>query len=239
MISKNQRKIIQKLQQKKFRNELGLFLVEGKKNISEFLQSDFEVETIFCVENHWKELAQTKINFISEDELKSVSLLKNPDDGIGIFKIPVQKKKLNSSLILVLDSLQDPGNLGTIIRLCDWFNIRQIMCSCQTVDCYNPKVVQATMGSLSRVSVEYTDILSFLQQTELPIFAATLGGENVYKTQLPQSAILVMGNEANGISNEVLKCCQNRITIPQFGNFTAESLNVAVATAILISEFRR
>ena len=136
--------------------------------------------------------------------------------------------------------MNDPGNLGTIIRLCDWFGVEQLICSENTVDCYNAKVVQSTMGSLSRVSIVYTDIKLFIQKSDLPVYAAMMDGVNVYKSQLPEKGILIMGNEANGISSEVSELVTNKITIPKFGETQlTESLNVATATAILLSEFKR
>lgn len=239
MLSKNQRQIIQKLQQKKFRMQQKRFVVEGKKNISEFLQSSFVLEKLFCTQSFWQEVPEQKICYITPSELHTISTLTNPDQGVAIFQIPLQKEPIHTEFTLVLDDVRDPGNLGTIIRLCDWFNIPQIVCSEQSVDCYNPKVVQATMGSLARVSVVYTDLEQFLQKTTLPIYASLLSGSNVYKSELPRKAILVLGNEANGISPAIQALCQHQLTIPQFGEQTAESLNVATATAILLSEFCR
>ena len=143
-------------------------------------------------------------------------------------------------MVLVLDEINDPGNLGAIIRLCDWFGIDQLICSKDTVDCYNAKVVQASMGSLTRVSIFYMDLEAYLKSTKKPTYATLMDGENVYKTTLPNNAILVMGNEANGISKAVLELLDNTISIPRFGNLQqTESLNVATATAILLSEFKR
>ena len=143
-------------------------------------------------------------------------------------------------MTLVLDEINDPGNLGTIIRLCDWFGVDQLVCSLNTVDCYNPKVVQASMGSLSRLSIIYTDLVDFLEKENRSVYGALLEGENIYKTTLSNDAVLVMGNESNGISNEIQKLISKPITIPQFGKVQkTESLNVATATAVLLSEFRR
>ena len=138
-----------------------------------------------------------------------------------------------------MDAVRDPGNLGTIIRLCDWFGVTQLICSKDTTDCYNPKVVQATMGSLARVSICYTDIQKFIAESSLPVYGAFMEGKNVYTQNLLQDAILVMGNEANGISEKIEKLITEKISIPQFGNQTTESLNVATATAILLSELKR
>jgi TrmH family RNA methyltransferase len=141
---------------------------------------------------------------------------------------------------LALDNIKDPGNMGTIIRLCDWFGISKIICTEETVDIYNPKVVQATMGSLARVQVEYTNLTAYLKATDLEIFGTFMDGENIYKKELPTSGILVMGNEANGISSEIEKLITQKIAIPRFGNLQqTESLNVATATAIFLSEFKR
>ena len=142
--------------------------------------------------------------------------------------------------MVALDAINDPGNLGTIIRLCDWFGIEELVCSFQTVDCYNTKVVQATMGSLTRVNINYVDLPEFLSQTQLAIFGTYMDGDNLYKSTLPGSGVLVMGNEANGISDAVSKVVTTRLTIPRFGDLkSTESLNVATATAILLSEFKR
>ena len=159
---------------------------------------------------------------------------------LGLFKIPTLNVQSNRGLIVALDEVNDPGNLGTIIRLCDWFGVSKLVCSQNTVDCFNQKVVQASMGSLSRVSIVYEDLISFLEVSELPSFIADMDGENVYTATLPKEAILIMGNEANGISEEIRKCIDAKIAIPRFGDLQqTESLNVATATAILLSEFKR
>ena len=159
---------------------------------------------------------------------------------MGVFKIPEQKLFRDKGLTVALDGINDPGNLGTIIRLCDWFGIEQLICSNGTVDCYNPKVVQASMGSLARVSVLYTDLKQFLGVSDLPVYAAFMNGESIYSTKLDKQAILVMGNEANGISKEISELVTQKISIPRFGDLQqTESLNVATATAILLNEFRR
>ena len=157
-----------------------------------------------------------------------------------MFKIPSQNSYKDKGLVLVLDDIKDPGNLGTIIRLCDWFGVEQLVCSNETVDCYNAKVVQATMGSLTRVSIIYEELIPFFKNTSLPVYGALLDGKNVYKSKLPKDAILVMGNESNGISTAIIDLIPNKITIPRFGNLQqTESLNAATATAILLSEFKR
>ena len=237
MLSKNQQKIIQKLQQKKYRNELGLFVVEGKKGILEFVQAGFKVETIFATSLFSEQLNKLPLTLISKEELSKISTLKNPDEGVAIFRQPKRKGILQEGLILALDNIQDPGNLGTLIRLCDWFGIETLLCSEQTVDCYNPKVVQASMGSLSRVEVHYLPLEGFLATCALPIYVATLQGTNLYTTTFPEDCVIVLGNEANGVSPEVAALANGAITIPRFGKRQqAESLNVAMAGGIIISQ---
>ena len=236
MLSKNQQKIIQKLQQKKHRNELGLFVVEGKKGILEFVQAGFKVEAIFATSLFSEQLNKFPLTLISKEELSKISTLKNPDEGVAIFHQPKRKGILQEGLILALDNIQDPGNLGTLIRLCDWFGIEMLLCSEQTVDCYNPKVVQASMGSLSRVEVHYLPLEGFLATCALPVYVATLEGENLYTTTFPEDCVIVLGNEANGVSPEVAALANGAVTIPRFGKLQqAESLNVAMAGAIIVS----
>lgn len=236
MVSKNQIKRIISLQQKKYRKESGLFFVEGKKVIQELLDSKFVLEELFVTEPLFEHIPQQTL--ISESDLKKISALTNPNNCLAVFRMPEPKKINEGGIILALDKIRDPGNLGTIIRLCDWFGITDLVCSEDTVDLYNPKVLQATMGSITRVNVSYVDLNEFLSQTKLPIFGTFMNETNIYKTQLPQDGIIVMGNEANGISPEIEELITDKITIPRFGNPT-ESLNVATATAIILSEFRR
>jgi TrmH family RNA methyltransferase len=240
MLSKNQIKLITSLQQKKQRFANQLFFAEGIKVIQELVESNFELVHLYTTQNDFKEVSQDKKNLISENELKKISALATQNSCLGVFRIQADKKIIESGLILALDSIRDPGNLGTILRLCDWFGIDQIVCSKDAVDIYNPKVVQATMGSIARVNVNYFDLENFIGQTQLPVFGTFMLGNNIYKTDLPQEGIIVMGNEANGISLELEKLIQNRLTIPRFGSLQkTESLNVATATAIVLSEFRR
>jgi len=240
MLSKNQIKLITSLQQKKQRFSCQLFFAEGIKGIQELLESNFELVHLYTTQNDFDEVSTDKKVFINEQELKKITALATPNTCLAVFKIPDEKKINESGLILALDAIRDPGNLGTILRLCDWFGIRQIICSKETVDVYNPKVVQATMGSLARVNVNYIDLENFISQTHLPVFGTFMDGDNIYKTNLPQEGIIVMGNEANGISPELEKLIKNRLTIPRFGTLQkTESLNVATATAIVLSEFRR
>src|SRR5690554_3997070 len=236
MVTKNQIKRILSLHQKKYRNKYGLFFAESQKVIIELLNSDFILEELFVTEDIFKDAPVR--NIISENELKKISALTNANNCLAVFRIPKEKKIEEKNLILALDKIRDPGNLGTIVRLCDWFGIKELVCSEDTVDLYNPKVVQATMGSIARVNVTYLDLNEFLAQTKLPVFGAFMEGNNIYKTNLPQEGVLVLGNEANGISSEIEAFVNQKITIPRFGTPT-ESLNVATATAIMLSEFKR
>ncbi len=238
MLSKNQLKLITSLHQKKYRIRHGLFIAEGIKVVREFLNSSFKLVNLYTTETI-SEFELYNSQSISEVELKKISSLKTPNKVIGVFEIPELSQLSDKGLILVLDGIKDPGNLGTIIRLCDWFGISQIVCSKETVDCYNPKVVQSTMGSLTRITLVYTDLVPFLKSSNLPIYGALLEGENIYKSTLQKEAILIIGNESNGISKEVSRLITNQITIPRFGNLQlTESLNAATATAIILSEFK-
>jgi len=239
-LSKNDIKLISSLQQKKYRQKYKLFVAEGVKVIKELLASSFVLKQLYLVDDLFLNVPENKRMLITEKELKKISQLKTPNKVIGLFEIPEPQAILTEGLILALDDINDPGNLGTMIRLCDWFGIDQIICSKDTVDCFNQKVVQATMGSLSRVRIAYVDLFAYLEQAEVPIFIADMEGENIYKTNLPKSGILVMGNEANGISPAISKLNTTCISIPRFGKVQqTESLNVATATAIILSEFKR
>ena len=237
MLSKNQVKLIQKLHQKKYRNELNLFIVEGKKSINEFLQAGYTPQLLIATEAFTTSVPQHLITPVTKDELRKVSTLQNPDEGLAVFEQPKHKGILQEGVIVALDNVQDPGNLGTIIRLCDWFGVETLLCNTQTVDCYNPKVVQASMGSLTRVAVHYLDLAAFLTTADLPIYTMDLEGENLYTATFPKDCILILGNEANGISSEVRALSNEVITIPRFSQHQrTESLNVAMAGAIILSE---
>jgi TrmH family RNA methyltransferase len=239
MVSKNQIKLISSLQQKKQRIAHQLFIAEGIKGIQELLDASFELDHLYTTQNDFEMVSNNQKTVVFDADLKKISALATPNTCLAVFKMPKEKKIEASGLILVLDSVRDPGNLGTIMRLCDWFGIQQLICSKETVDIYNPKVVQATMGSIARVNVSYVDLNDFLTTTSLPVFGTFMNGDNIYKTALPQEGIIVMGNEANGISPELEKIIKNRLTIPRFGTIQkTESLNVATATAIVLSEFR-
>ena len=237
-LSKNHLKLITSLSQKKYRHKYKLFIVEGIKVVQEFLNSSYELEILFSTESSFSYL--DSFIEVSEQELKKISSLKTPNKVIALFKIPVEKNSSPSGLIVALDAINDPGNLGTIIRLCDWFGIDQLLCSKETVDCYNTKVVQSSMGSLTRVAISYVDLKEYLTSVSIPVFIADMDGDNIYEMKPPTSAVLVMGNEANGISNSIKQIVSTKISIPRYGNSQlTESLNVATATAILLSEFRR
>jgi RNA methyltransferase, TrmH family len=224
MVGKNQIKVITSLQQKKFRKQHGLFFVEGKKIISELLQSSFQLEKIYVLPKSENQFPPSFCETVDE----------------AIFKIPEPNDFVSKGLTVVLDSINDPGNLGTIIRLCDWFGIENIICSNDTVDIYNPKTLQATMGSIARVNIIYTDISEFLSKQTETIFGTFMDGKSVYETKLPKNGFLILGNEANGISDTISKLVQERLSIPRFGeNQVTESLNVAMAAAMFLSEFAR
>jgi TrmH family RNA methyltransferase len=240
MVSKNQIKLISSLHQKKYRFSHQLFIAEGVKVIQELLDSSFELEHIYLTTALFSEISSEKKTLITFDELKKISALTTPNNCLAVFKIPKERSFVNSGLIVALDDIRDPGNLGTILRLCDWFGISQVVCSLQTVDIYNPKVIQATMGSITRIQVHYVDLNHFIKNAKMPVFGTFMDGNSIYTEDLPTEGIVVMGNEANGISKEIEELVSNRLTIPRFGNLQlTESLNVATATAIVLSEFRR
>ncbi|MBT3546651.1 MAG: RNA methyltransferase [Flavobacterium sp.] len=237
-LSKNHLKLITSLSQKKYRQKHKLFAVEGVKVVHEFLNSSFELDILFSTETSFSHL--NNYFEISEQELNKISTLKTPNKVLALFKIPEQQRVDPAGLIIALDTINDPGNLGAIIRLCDWFGVEQLVCSKETVDCYNTKVIQASMGSLTRIVIHYTDLKEYFEGLSIPIFIADMEGENIYNTELPSSAVLVMGNEANGVSDSIRNIVDAKISIPRFGNYQqTESLNVATATAILLSEFKR
>jgi RNA methyltransferase, TrmH family len=241
MFSKSQIKLINSLGQKKYRHKHGLFVAEGKKAIFELLQSSLRLHSLFTTEDIF-EAESEKTEFIGEKDLKKISNLSTAQTALAVFHIPEAKKPQIKGMLLALDNVQDPGNLGTIIRMCDWFGIENLICSEGTVDCFNPKVVQATMGSIARVNINYLSLPKFLKEVrqDFPVYGAFLEGHPVYSKRLKPEGILVMGNEANGISSEVEPFITQKLVIPQFGELQqTESLNVATATAVFLSEFRR
>jgi TrmH family RNA methyltransferase len=245
MLSKSQISFLKSLQQKKNRKTHGLFLVEGIKSVAEFINSDHQIETIYHTPALGAKLLNLsrKINIqeTSANNLEKFSSLTTAPDVIALVKIPadthLQTPKLQQSFSLVLDSIQDPGNLGTIIRTADWFGIKNIICSEDTVDAYNPKVVQATMGSLAHINLYYLNLSHFIKQCNIPVFGALLAGNNIYSTDFGDEGLIILGNEGNGITPEIQQLVQKKITIPQAGN--AESLNVAIAAAVFCSEVCR
>lgn len=247
MISKNQLKLIHSLEQKKQRKKSGLFLVQGEKNVSELFSSDFEVVNLFATTDYINKqadaLSEHKLLSVTiestVEELQKAGTLKTNNSVIAIVKckqydVPVIG---SNELVLVLDQVGDPGNLGTIIRVADWYGIHKIVCSRDCADLYNPKVIAATMGSFARVQVSHTDLTDYLSAQSKPIYGAFLEGKNIHKATLANSAFIVMGSESHGISTAVSQFITDKITIPSFGQ--AESLNVAMATGIILDNFKR
>ena len=247
MISKNKIKYIRSLELKKNRNKEGKFVAEGFKVVDDLLAlqpADLIVATQEWL--HGKHLAaQTEVIEVTEEELKKVSFLQHPQQVLAVFRQATSGDYSidTSELSLALDGVQDPGNLGTIIRIADWFGITHIYCSQDTADVYNPKVVQATMGSIARVKVEYGNLLALVESlpADVPVYGTLLDGDNIYQQTLENRGLIVMGNEGKGISPALAKKVNHRLLIPNFpeGRATADSLNVAIATAITCSEFRR
>lgn len=248
MLSKNKVKNIQSLSHKKGREETGLFIAEGEKLITELIQSGFQIDSLIALEekmDEFKALHCEKI-IASVDEIKKISSLKTPPSMVAVCFQRIDLLTLNSTkgLTIVLDNIQDPGNFGTIIRLASWFGIDQIICSENTVDCYNPKVIQATMGAIAHVKIIYTDILSYLSDSieeGRAIYGTYIEGENIYNTELVENGIVVFGNEGNGISEKISELVPKKISIPTFAkdHDPVESLNVSIAASIVCSEFRR
>jgi len=237
MLSKNEVKFIQSLCHKKQRQQEGLFIAEGVKLVEEIIQSDYRVKKIFSTEKWQTESGAYKsiTTLISDDELAQISSLQTPNQVLAIVYQSTQTElpQLEGKLTLILDGIQDPGNLGTIIRIADWFGIHQIVCSHNTVELYNPKVIQGTMGSFLRVEVLYENLGLILKNSKVPVYGALLNGENVYSVKKPMEGIILIGNEGQGISQGLLPLITNPITIPKIGG--AESLNAAVATGIILS----
>jgi RNA methyltransferase, TrmH family len=240
MLSKSQIKLITGLQQKKYRKQHKMFFAEGIKVVEELLNSPLSLMHLYSEPGYFNNTPPDKYTEVTEAELKKISVLTTAQHCLALFEIPEDTVIITRGLVVALDDVRDPGNLGTIIRLCDWFGIETLVCSEQCVDVYNPKVVQATMGSITRVNVVYTDLQQYLSETKLPVFGTFMDGENIYTESLPEEGIIVLGNEANGISGDIENLCSHRLAIPRFGNLQqTESLNVATATAIILSEFRR
>jgi len=245
MLSKAQISLITSLQNKKFRLQHQVFVVEGIKSVLEFVNSTYKVQKIYATPQAQTKLDKIphniKLEEVSEAEFQKISSLKNPQGALALVELPqnneLNKAELRGKHSLVLDDVQDPGNLGTIIRTAEWFGIKHIICSIGTVDAYNPKVVQATMGSLSRVQLYYLDLEKFIEENTLPTFGALLNGQSIYKTEFGEEGLIIMGNEGNGIRPNLISKIDTAVTIPRIGE--AESLNVAVATTIFCSENSR
>ena len=252
MISKNQIKYIRQLELKKFRKRENCFVAEGPKVVGDLMRK-YQPIAIYATEEYFKESGvsgqvsgiRSQETVVTAEELRRISFLQTPQQVLALFPIPEPNYQLsivNCQLLLALDGIQDPGNLGTIIRIADWFGIDTIYCSEDTADVYNPKVVQATMGSLAHVHIIYTNLLKLFDSlpNDYPIYGTLLDGDDIYQQPLSQEGIIVMGNEGNGISEAVRQRVTHRLLIPNFHQGdSAESLNVAIATAITCSEFRR
>jgi TrmH family RNA methyltransferase len=240
MISKSNIKFVKSLQQKKFRDEHQAFVVEGEKMVLEALKWKADYLTALYYTEAFPidsiSVLPPQSELISEKELHQISSLQTPNKALAVFS-KWTEKLVKIPFYLALDNIQDPGNMGTILRLADWYGIDAILCSYQTVDCFNPKVIQATMGAIFRVQVHYVDLMETFKLLQLPVYGALLEGENVYLKKFNPSGILVLGNEGNGISESIQHGIDFPISIPRFGQ--AESLNVSTAGAILLSEFFR
>ncbi len=252
MLSKNQVKSITALHHKKFRQEENLFIAEGEKVVGELLSSELNVKSVYGTQEYFQRITNsdvisksTDVILISEDELRKISMLTSPQLVLAIAEIPDEKKEINyeSGLKIVLDGINDPGNLGTLIRIADWFGIDEIICSENTVDCFNPKVVQSAMGSLFRVNIFYEDLKEVFKKNssgkKLPVYGTLLQGKSLYDENLLMDSFILIGNESTGISESLLPFISNAITIPDYSKSHIDSLNVAVATGIVCSEFCR
>lgn len=245
MISKAKIKYIHSLEQKKNRMQEKAFVAEGPKVVGDLLKMMHAKLIVKTFTQEINNAGDAEIIEVTEEELRKVSFLKHPQEILAVFPIiEASNARPNlSSLSLALDGIQDPGNLGTIIRIADWFGIDHIYCSIDTADIYNPKVIQATMGSLARVNIEYTDLQALIQTfpVDYPIYGTLLDGKNIYKENLTKEGLIVMGNEGNGISQEIRNKVNHKLLIPNYpqGRDTTDSLNVAIATAITCNEFRR
>ncbi len=234
MLTNNKIKQIRSLHLKKNRKTEGLFIAEGEKVVNELINSDFEIESIYAT-SEWD---RSDVTIISEKELSRISFLKTPNKVLAVVNIPFNSLKLSGETILALDGISDPGNLGTIIRLADWFGVEHILCSENSVDYLNPKVVQSTMGSISRVKVHYVDLHSELKKhTDYKLYTTVMDGDNFKDVELSSKRILIFGNESNGVSDEVLSLESKKVNIPRAKHSKAESLNIAVACGIFLSNY--
>ena len=245
MLSKSQIGFIKSLHQKKYRKEHGIFIIEGLKSILEFIPSTFQIHTICYLPQYQSLLPKLASNIklfeVNNAELEKISTLQAPQGVLALVKLPKNKEveaaSLKGRFSLILDNIQDPGNLGTIIRTADWFGFKNIICSLNTAERYNPKTIQATMGSLPRVNMYYEDLALVLPQVKVPVYGALLEGKSLYNTTFGTEGLLILGNEGQGISEEVIKFIEHPVTIPRVGK--AESLNVAISAGIFCSEISR
>ncbi|HEY0175582.1 MAG TPA: RNA methyltransferase [Pedobacter sp.] len=245
MLSKSQIGFIKSLHQKKYRKEHGIFIIEGIKSIIEFIPSDYQIHSIYFLTQYQSLLpklpANIKLFEVTGTELDKISTLQAPQGILALVNTPktttFDKSSLKNSFSLILDGIQDPGNLGTIIRTADWFGFKNVICSPNTVEVYNPKTVQATMGSLCRVNVTYQELPELLKDINIPVFGAMLNGNSLYETQWGTEGLVILGNEGQGVSPEIIDLIDRPVTIPRVGG--AESLNVAVSAAIFCADISR
>ncbi len=239
MVSDKQIKIIKSLKLKKNRIKHNLFVAEGDKSILELITADFNINSLYSIDRQIEGVKNSVIQ-LSKPELNKISNLSNPKNSLGVFEIPKPKKINYNKLIIGLDNISDPGNLGTIIRLCDWFGLEDLICSFDTVDCYNPKVVQASMGSISRVNITYLDLQKTLENNSLKTYGTYMQGDSIFEIDEIKNGVILFGNEANGINPNLSKVIDKRLSIPRFGKLKkTESLNVANALSIVLSENSR
>lgn len=244
MLTKATAKLIQSLKDKRHRQESGLFVMEGAKIVAELPASKITVKSLFATRN-WLDANENLFSGVdkvevTEQQLKQISFLQTPQQVLALAYIPKQEwnvNQLQSQFSIVLDTIQDPGNLGTIIRIADWYGIKHIVCSADSADVYNPKVIQATMGSFLRVNVVYTSLETLLRENQLPVYGAVMNGDNLYRTSFPKEGLLIIGNEGSGIGEQLMPYISHPITIPKQGG--AESLNAGIATAIICDAWAR
>jgi TrmH family RNA methyltransferase len=237
MVSKSQIKFVRQLAQKKQRDQHDLFVAEGHKVVQEFINENYQLHQLFTSDLSLFS-SHKAIIVVSHLEMKAMSALKTPSDALAVFAKPNEQTLSQSKLILALENIQDPGNLGTIIRLCDWFGIEDIVCSSDTVDCYNPKVIRSSMGSLARVQVFYKDLHAWLVgMQDCQIVATAMDGQSLYEFAFDSPTVLVIGNEGRGLSIKIQELATNVVSIPRYGG--AESLNAAMAAGIIAAEARR
>ena len=238
MLTKNQIKLIHSLSQKKIRVRHQMFVAEGVKVVQEFLNSNYKLVEVFSTDISYSKFS-SNFTEVSLKELSKISSFSSPNKVVATFKIPSPSIVNWSGLVLALDAINDPGNLGTIIRLCDWFGLSDLVCRETTVDCYNSKVIQPSMGSHTRVNITYANLETVLPQSKV-CYGTFMDGVSIYDQKLANKGVIVLGNEANGVSKEIEALMDSRISIPRFGGLKqTESLNVANAAAIILSEFKR